>query len=425
MKKRPYFCSMKHYCANFCYTHTIFTLLFVMIIGHNNIFAASHNHSNISAEDDDAIEFSLLTCSPRDQVYSLYGHTAIRYQNTKTNSDLVFNYGVFNFKKSNFILRFVLGLTDYELGIVPFDVFCEIYKRERCKVTEQTLNLSNQEKERLVNALSTNYLPQNRVYRYNVFYDNCTTRARDIIESVIDGTVIYPPVVEETSFRRLLHSKTNNHPWYQMGNDLCLGFSADKSVTEREWQFLPENLMAAFDSAKIVFNNSQRNLIKKNSILFDTSVAQQSSFVGFISPSICFLILLAVFLLIAFVEYKRHKTFMLFDISIMILMGIGSIVLMVFFFSKHPTTSTNLQILLFNPLPLFFILKVIKRRKTIYWKLSLANILLFFIGGLFQNYASGIMLLALCLITRCWINIKMSSTNIQLSSTNIQLSSTK
>lgn len=89
--------------------------------------------------------------------------------------------------------------------------------------------------------------------------------------------------------------------------------------------------------------------------------------------------------------------------------GIAGIILTVLLFSKHPTTSTNLQVLLINPLPLIYIYNVIKRRKTIYWKFSFTLIVLFFIGAFFQNYADGINIVALSLLIRCWINMRLSA----------------
>ena len=40
---------------------------------------------------DDSVEVSLLTCSPHDEIYSLYGHTAIRYHDLRTGEDWTFN----------------------------------------------------------------------------------------------------------------------------------------------------------------------------------------------------------------------------------------------------------------------------------------------------------------------------------------------
>lgn len=63
----------------------------------------------------DSVRVSLLTCAAGGEIYSLFGHTAIRYENYTRGIDAVFNYGMFNFNAPNFIFRFALGETDYQL----------------------------------------------------------------------------------------------------------------------------------------------------------------------------------------------------------------------------------------------------------------------------------------------------------------------
>ncbi|MBQ2127790.1 MAG: DUF4105 domain-containing protein, partial [Prevotella sp.] len=153
--------------------------------------------TDVKAQNDavtayyDSVEVSLLTCQPHEEIYSLYGHTALRYHDLKRNEDWAFNYGIFNFHAPHFVLRFVFGLTDYELGVIPTDIFKQEYRRFGSQVTEQVLNLTNEEKHAIHKALYENYRPENRVYRYNYFYDNCTTRARDMVERNINGQVRY------------------------------------------------------------------------------------------------------------------------------------------------------------------------------------------------------------------------------------------
>ena len=111
----------------------------------------------------DSVEISLLTCQPHDEVYSLYGHTAIRYHDLRQGgTDLAFNYGVFDFKKPHFVARFVFGLTDYELGAYPYHYFQQEYRRFGSMVTEQVLNLTPEEKLLLHDALAALALPKNR-----------------------------------------------------------------------------------------------------------------------------------------------------------------------------------------------------------------------------------------------------------------------
>ena len=132
--------------------------------------------ANAYSSKSDSIRFSLLTCAPGSEIYAHFGHTAIRYENYTRKVDLVFNYGMFNFREPHFVWRFVKGETDYQLGITPYIYFKAEYAMRGSSVYQQVLNLTQAEKEKLLDLLETNYRPANRVYRYNYFYDNCTTR---------------------------------------------------------------------------------------------------------------------------------------------------------------------------------------------------------------------------------------------------------
>lgn len=97
----------------------------------------------------DSIEASLLTCSPGAEVYSLYGHTGLRIRNYTQGTDLVFNYGVFNFRRPHFTWHFMLGECDYEVAPYPFERFLYEYKQRGSSVIEQVLNLTQEEANRL------------------------------------------------------------------------------------------------------------------------------------------------------------------------------------------------------------------------------------------------------------------------------------
>lgn len=362
----------------------------------------------------DSIEVSLLTCSPGEEIYSLYGHTALRYKNTKTGEDWAFNYGMFSFKKPFFALRFTLGLTDYELGAIPFDIFKKEYERNGRGIVEQTLNMTSKEKRDIYNALKNNFLPENRVYRYNFFYDNCTTRARDMIERCIDGKIIYADTKKYgtdnlyPTYREAIHEHTIGHKWAEFGNDLCIGAKADIRMNLREQQFIPEYLKNDFYNAQIKSPDGIcRPLVKSSETIVSPRVHIIKEEFPF-SPIQCTGFLFLISAVIAFIEYKRGKTFIAWDCLLMFVNGIAGIILFVLLFSEHPTTSTNMQVLLINPIPLFFIYNVARRKKTVYWKLSFCMIILFIIGSFLQNYAEGIYFVALSLLTRCWIHLRRS-----------------
>lgn len=354
----------------------------------------------------DSIQFSLLTCSPGTEIYSLFGHTAIRYQNFTQNKDLVFNYGMFSFSSPNFIYRFIKGETDYQLGVNDIRSFKAEYMFRGSAVYQQVLNLTYDEKIKLQNLLFTNYLPQNRVYRYNYFYDNCTTRARDQIEKCINGEVEYPVSFPEKTFRGIIHEFTIGFNWERFGIDLCLGAGADKTIDIRQQMFSPFYMRSFADSAYIkCVNGEVRPLVLKEEVIVDAdpSVDYENSFP--FSPISCATFFLFLNIIIAFVQIIKKKIYWVWDLILYLSQGLaGCIIAFLFFFSIHPTVDSNWLIMLFNPIPLFYlplmIYNDIKRRND-RWHLINSVYLTFFIVILPlipQEIDLSVLLLALSLL---------------------------
>lgn len=363
------------------------------------------NTTNYAATPADSIRVSLLTCSPHDEIYSLYGHTAIRYEDKASKTDIVVNYGMFSFKKPFFVARFVLGLTDYEMGIQDFADFCCEYQYFGSQVTQQEINLTPEEKGQLLKALQDNYANA-RVYRYNYFYNNCTTKARDIILKSINGKIEYKNAIDKSvSFRDLIHGCNANYSWASFGNDLLLGFKADMQTTREEQQFLPDNLMRDFGQAKIVSaDGSARPLVKNTEIIVkgnDYAIAGKTK----ITPQFVFITLLILMAAIVFAEIKTKKRLLWVDITLLLASGLAGLILFVMLFSEHPATSTNLQILILCPLNLYWAIYIIKNRRN-ERKLRKAWIFLSIMlciglsGRIVQVYAEGIPLLALSLLLK-------------------------
>ncbi len=369
--------------------------------------------TDVKAQNDavtayyDSVEVSLLTCQPHEEIYSLYGHTALRYHDLKRNEDWAFNYGIFNFHAPHFVLRFVFGLTDYELGVIPTDIFKQEYRGFGSQVTEQVLNLTNEEKHAIHKALYENYRPENRVYRYNYFYDNCTTRARDMVERNINGQVRYQDNPDyEPTYREMVRECTMAHPWATWGNDFLLGIKADLKTDQRQQEFLPNNLLHDFARAQIIRTDGRYVPLVKETRQIVPSGVQIVEQDFPLTPTECAIILLIISLLVFAYEWKKRRTLKWWDILLMTMQGLMGLVLFVMIFSQHPTTSINLQILLFNPLPLFYIYNMYRRKKTHYWNLLVCMVLLFYIGGIWQDYAEGLEIVALCLLIRYWSNLR-------------------
>lgn len=356
-----------------------------------------------SMTNPDRIQISLLTCSPGKEVWAQYGHTAIRYYDKESGEDLAINYGIFSLDQTYFIPRFVLGMTDYRMGVQPMDMFLAQYSYEGRGVIEQVLNLSAEDKEVIYKALQENMKPENVVYRYNYFFDNCTTRARDMLVNHLHGKVVYPPAEEDATFRSMIHKWNNKYEWSQFGEDLLLGVNADRKTTKSEQQFLPENLRSDFDKAR--YNG--KPLVKETNVLLDaeTEVAEP---VFPLSPLSIALIFAVISLVMMLFSYRRQQVYWAWDLALMLTSGLMGIIFFVMIFSQHPCVSLNFILLFFNPLPLFFLYSTIKKKKVIWWKIWGVLIILGLFGSLFQEIPLPILIVASFLLLHCIVHLRIN-----------------
>jgi hypothetical protein len=328
----------------------------------------------------DSATLSLITCSPGPQIYALFGHTAIRLVDPTKGLDIVFNYGMFNFNKPNFYLKFIQGATDYELGAYETKYFLPEYRERNSSVTEQMLNLTTVEKQQLADALFVNYQPENREYRYNFVYDNCSTRPRDKILSVIKDKVVYDYVSEPQTFRNWVGTYTGENTWAKFGIDMLLGREADELSTRWSSMFLPEVLCREFGAVKIIAHDgTTRSLVNAEKII----VPRQDSIVktNFLQlPITVTLTVLLLGVLLIFYEKRRKKYYKIIDSVLLIVSGLaGVIIFYLMFFSVHPLVHSNFNLLWCNPLNVLVGLFLWNRKlRSVINYFQLANVLLFF-----------------------------------------------
>ena len=360
---------------------------------------------SIALAQQDSVRVSVLTCSPGPEVYSLYGHTAIRVQ--QDSIDEVFNYGVFDFRKPHFTWHFVLGQTDYMIEPLPWKYFIIDYDRRGSSITEQELNLTPSEANCLLAALIENCQPENREYRYSFLYNNCTTKVRDMVEQVVRGSIQYPDTLPHQTAREILHHYTAQHPWAQEGNDLLLGSEMDTILSERAAMFIPKNMMQAFDGAYILSTNGDmRPLVRSKKVILEAKQqVVESEFP--LSPLQAILVFAAICILILALEVWTKRLWWLWDVLILLLQGIaGTLLTFMFLFSEHPGVGSNWQVWVFNPIYFIGIPLVIKaatkHRETLWYAFYFAVLALFllFSPWIPQVFAKITVPLALCLLTR-------------------------
>lgn len=313
-------------------------------------------YSTFALKASDSLDVSLLTCSPGTEVYALYGHTALRCVNHRQHWDLVFNYGVFDFRTPHFAWRFALGECDYLLDYRPTEGFVREYAARGSAVVEQKLNLVATEKEALLQALAVNLLPENVSYRYNFLYNNCTTRVRDLLENVVEGELVYPASTGKHTYRDIIHQYTQQHPWAELGNDLCLGAEVDRPLTVRQEMFAPLYYSDYADRTQIRDRQGRmRPLVSERTTLVHQRPVPCSE--GFpLSPAACAWLLFVCVAGLTTWEVWHRRALWPLDALLMFAQGAaGCIIAFLFFFSEHPAVGSNWQLVVLNPLPLLFL----------------------------------------------------------------------
>ena len=296
--------------------------------------------------------FCVLTCSPGDEAYSLFGHTGLRYCDKEKGMDIVFNYGYFDFDTPNFIWRFILGETDYMVGAVPYEAFEREYINRGSLVQGQWLELTREQEDALFEMLADNCRPENRVYRYNYFYNNCTTKIRDKVAAVV-GNVSFEATTPSHTFREALNAMLAEHPWYAFGINILLGADIDRPATVHELQFIPDNFKESLRGAYVVeADSAKRQLVVWESATIPeegASAGVRSNFTPFNAS----LLLLLFTLVIMLCEVRSRRTYCGFDVLLMLLQGAsGLLLLFLALFSQHPAVGNNWLLLLLNPLAL-------------------------------------------------------------------------
>jgi len=305
----------------------------------------------------DSAVVSLLTCSPGEEVYAKFGHTAIRIVDKKNAFDMVFNYGIFSFETDNFYYKFIKGETDYQLGIYDTANFLPEYAQRNSMVVEQILNLTPAEKKELFTLLMKNYEPENRTYRYNFIFDNCATRPRDKLMAALHGHLKFQKTSDAKTFRQWVGTYVGNDTWLKFGIDLVFGLHADRLATESESMFLPEVLMTQFQTAEINSRDGKTaKFVSERKILVQKTDLSESNDSWLSKPMTFSIFLFIIGTIITIWDTKRRYYYKPFDAALFGITGLaGLIVSYLTFFSVHPLVQANLNILWLNPLNLIVV----------------------------------------------------------------------
>ncbi len=292
------------------------------------------------------VRISLLTCSPGQALYSKFGHSAIRVTDPANQTDIVYNYGLFDFDTPNFYIKFIRGKLPYQLGIQPFRQFMWEYEYENREVLETPLQLSPEHKAELLRYLEINYLPENRQYPYDFFFDNCASRIRDVLENSAAMTYIPKDTLKSSkTFRELLDEYIGTYPWVNFGIDLILGLPADQKAGFRGEMFLPDYLAANLKAGQSI----RQPVTAPDRLLLSGQRGKPGPKPVF-TPFLAFVLLFSVFALLSRLA-PNSKALLLADILFFLALGLaGSLLAFMWAGTDHDATHRNLNLLWANPL---------------------------------------------------------------------------
>lgn len=348
-------------------------------------------------------QISVVTASPGEILYNSFGHSAIRINDTINDYDLVYNYGIFNFKTPNFYGKFITGKLLYSLGLQRYNSFVADYKRQGRQVTERVFNLNESQKTKVLQFLAENYKPENRKYLYDFFYDNCASRIRDVFEQEAGVNLVYDTIgVKQITFRQLLDEYLYNQPWSDFGIDLILGLPADKNADFRNQMFLPDYLEENLSKA----THNGKPLLSLQKVV--TPLTKPESKNHLFTPLIIMSLLALFYFASTFFIGSKMIQWLLDAFLFGILAIAGCILLFMWLGTDHRACYQNLNMLWANPLYVLLIpCAKVKGLKFVWWAVLILMIVLIFAFPVFpQQYNLAFIPIIFMVIFRCVKNLK-------------------
>ncbi|MBS0011020.1 MAG: DUF4105 domain-containing protein [Bacteroidales bacterium] len=376
-----------------------FTLIFVFSL--LNLF-------NLSSQEP-GTEVYLLTCDPGPESYTMYGHSALRLYDSLSGTDVVYNWGVFDFNTPNFNYKFAKGRLNYMLSAYSYKSFLNEYRPTNRSVYSQKLYIPEAELMKLKKLLDENLKPENVFYKYDFFRDNCATRIRDIIEDVYGNKLIYPDKEEDTkvTFRRRIDEFHQGVLWMDAGIDLLLGSPADEPCGFRESMFLPEYLMENLGEAHVVDGDKRVMLLGPTELVFDhvrpvydTGIMKQPWF----WLTVAFIV---IFFFSIFIRSRViHNAFDVVFWSVLTVLAL----LMIFlnYITDHEAMGNNFNMIWLNPLIPISLYAIFSKYK-LYWfwraQIALAVIFMLVIVIISQSINPAFIPVILMIIIRSYYRL--------------------
>jgi hypothetical protein len=328
--------------------------------------------------DPSGLVVSVLSMGPGDAVFEKFGHNALRIRDTSGRLDVSYNWGMFSFHQERFIIRLITGEMLYWMESFPSPAFIDHYIAEDRDVWEQVLNLSDEQKARILALARENDRDENRFYPYNYYLDNCSSRVRDIINTVLDGQLraASDSALTGTTFRSHTRRLLNDSPMAYLGVQLVLGHPADREISRWEEMFLPVRLMRHIRDISITGPEGERRPLVSSERVVHKSVHRKPELEEVRPKTVAYLALGLVFsgLLVLLANSSANgsaraaSAFAITSVTWCVVAGVaGTLALCMWLFTGHTFMYENETTMLLTPLhlvlPFFLGAAVVRARR--------------------------------------------------------------
>lgn len=309
------------------------------------------------------LKVSLITFGPGETYWERFGHNAILIEDISENTAITYNYGIFDFEEKNFFFNFIRGFMRYRIAANSADDDFYFYSEQGRWIVQQELNLTTLQKTQLSDFLNSNLRPENLLYNYDYFRNNCSTKVRDALNQVLNDELRKQTASPSRGFTYRMDALRLMRPnlLLMLGMDIGLGPLADQRLSFWDESFVPMSLMTYLrevnvrdDSGNII------PLVAKETLLSPARLPEPSDY-----PPDWFWLFLEIgtgcALLVSIMNLKRkHLTarivLAIFASTGMLILGVGGLVIAgLWFFTEHQAAWRNENILLFNPLCLLLL----------------------------------------------------------------------
>jgi len=336
----------------------IIILAIILLTGQSGLFSQIVSDTSVY----------LITCGPGTETYSHYGHSALRVTIPDRNIDLVYNWGVFDFSTPHFAYKFAKGRLEYLLDTENFKRFLQTYYHEQRWVQVQKINLTASETRMLMELIAENLKPENLKYRYDFFYDDCSTRIRDLLEKVLGNKLKYSPSGDKVQpdFRFLVGTYQLQYQWLDFGIDLLMGTPSNKKASDRDRMFLPVELKKGLSEAYVTREGRLVPLLRNPETVIDFSdpVIKRS----FVFEPFFIFTLLCVAMIIFTSAVREGKAPRMADIILFSLFSCLSLLLLFTnFITDHLQMKYNLSLIWLSPFVISCLVALILNKKGIVW----------------------------------------------------------